>query len=73
MIARIGIAEVGREIEVAVDGRDEFVAMIEKAYSDGVAVVWLMDAKGVEVGVPTARIGYIELHSDSGQAVGFSR
>ena len=32
MIARIGIADTGRDVEVAIDSKDEFVSRVEAAY-----------------------------------------
>ncbi|HEU5308116.1 MAG TPA: DUF3107 family protein, partial [Acidimicrobiia bacterium] len=38
------------------------------------AVVWLTDTKGRRVGVPAARIAYVELDEDgSNKRVGFGR
>ena len=73
MNVRIGIAETGREVEVEVADRDEFVARLDTAYADGEKILWFNDTKGNEVGIPVARIGFIEIMDVDGPSVGFSR
>ena len=73
MIARIGIADTSRELEITIESRDAFVQQVESAYADGQAMIWVSEVKGSEVGIPVARIGYIEIAGDAGQSVGFSR
>jgi len=71
--ARIGIADTGREIEVEVGNKDEIVRRLESAYNDGVSILWFLDTKGDDVGVPLERIAFIELVESPDKAVGFGR
>ena len=73
MRARIGIADTGREIEVDVEGRDQIVESLEAAYRDRTPMLWFKNAKGRDIGVPLARLAFVELMDDSDQRVGFSR
>jgi hypothetical protein len=71
---RIGVTHTPREIEVELaDGveADALVAQIEQALSGG-SVLWLTDRRGRRVGVPSARVAYIELNTGSeDRRVGF--
>ncbi len=60
MIARIGIADTGRDVEVEVDSRDTFVDQVESAYANGNELLWFTDTNGNEVGIPTSKIAYID-------------
>ncbi len=71
MIARIGIADTGRDIEVAVESRDTFVGQVESAISNDNEILWFTDTKGNEVGIPTSKIAYIEISGEAGPSVGF--
>jgi Protein of unknown function (DUF3107) len=72
---RIGVTQSVREIEIELedDARDQVRADIAAAIaSEG--MVWLTDKKGRTVGVPGAKIGYIELGGPSeDRKVGFGR
>lgn len=72
MKARIGIADAGREVEVEVEDRVEFMERVDKAHRKGEAMLWFTDLKGNELGVPIQRIAYIELVDEQDRAVGFS-
>ena len=68
---RIGIADTGREVEVEVDSRHDVVNQIEEAFAGAAHVLWFSDLKGGEVGIPIARIAFVELESESNHSVGF--
>ncbi len=76
MELRIGIAESPRELDLELDEASEqqsVVDAIEQAIAAGVGVYWISDRKGRRVGVPVAKIAYIELGPDRNQRkVGFS-
>jgi len=61
---RIGITQNPKEIEVDmaddVDS-DKMVADIEKLLKVGDGVLWLTDKKGRRVGVPVAKVAYVEV------------
>jgi hypothetical protein len=71
---RIGVTHTPKEIEVEmVDGTDPdtLVQQIEQALT-GQAVLWLTDRRGRRVGVPAARVAYIEMNTGSeDRRVGF--
>jgi len=71
---RIGVTHTPKEIEVElVEGTDPdaVVAQIEAALG-GTGVLWLTDRRGRRVGVPAARVAYVELNTGSeDRRVGF--
>ncbi|HET9443196.1 MAG TPA: DUF3107 domain-containing protein [Acidimicrobiales bacterium] len=73
MEVRIGVTYSPRELEVDLgDGdRDKLLADVEKALA-GESVLWLTDRKGRTVGVPSAKIAYVEINPAEERRVGFS-
>jgi len=61
---RIGVTQTPKEIELdlgdAADA-DAVVAKIEAALSAEGAVLWLTDRRGRKVGVPAAKVAYVEV------------
>lgn len=73
MEVRIGIVQSMKELEIELaDGtdRESLQSEVEAALS-GDTVLWLTDRKGRRVGVPSARIAYIEVTVSSERVVGF--
>jgi hypothetical protein len=71
---RIGITHAPKEIEVELDDADSdsLTANVEKALSEGDGMLWLTDRRGRRVGVPSAKIAYVEIGAPSGERrVGF--
>jgi hypothetical protein len=72
---RIGVTQAPREIniEMADDiDRAEVKSKIEAALAGAVDVLWLADRKGRDIGVPSAKIAYVEVGSvDSERRIGF--
>lgn len=74
MEIRIGIVQSMKELDVelpAETDRDALMGEVEAALA-GEGVLWLTDRRGRRVGVPVARIAYVELgpaHSE--RVVGF--
>ena len=70
---RIGISNVVRELslEVADEDADAVRADVESAIADDAAVLWLTDREGARVGVPVAKLAYVEFGSTSSRAIGF--
>jgi hypothetical protein len=63
---RIGVTQAPREIEVELadnTSADELVAKIDAAVSKGSGMLWLIDKRGRRVGVPAAKLAYVELDS----------
>jgi hypothetical protein len=73
MEIKIGVVHSPKELELEVDGTPEDVARaVDEALQQELAVLWLVDAKGRRVGVPAARLAYIELEADhDAKRVGF--
>ena len=74
MDVRIGVTQTPKEIEVELEGgsRDEVVKKIEDALADDHGVLWLNDRKGRTIGVPAAKVAYVEIGSGSeDRRVGF--
>ncbi len=63
--------EIDVELRDDVD-RDELVKSIEAALAGDDSVLWLTDRKGRRVGVPVAKVAYVEIGSpDDQRRVGF--
>jgi hypothetical protein len=72
---RIGVIHTPKEIlvEFADDAdRDKLVIEIETALAGQAGVLWLTDRKGRRVGVPAAKVAYVEIgRPDETRRVGF--
>lgn len=71
---RIGVTQAPREINVDVDddARDDVKSRIEAALSGATDVLWITDKRGREIGVPSAKIAYVEVGSAEGERrIGF--
>jgi Protein of unknown function (DUF3107) len=72
---RIGITQVPREIEVELGDdadADRVAQQVEEALSSETSILWLTDRKGRRVGIPAAKVAYVELGSPSDERrVGF--
>lgn len=73
MQARIGVAESGKVVEVEVEDPEEFRRQVEEIFSDERQVFWFTDTKRRSVGIPVARIAYVEIDPEDGtRQVGFA-
>ena len=75
MDVRIGVTQAPREInvELADDAdRDDLKSRIEAALAGATDVLWITDKRGKDVGIPSAKLAYVELGSaDSERRIGF--
>ncbi len=75
MDVRIGIIQTPKELDIELaegTDRDQVIADVEKALADAEAVLWLTDKRGRRVGVPSARIAYVEVGAQADERrVGF--
>ena len=71
MNVRIGIADAAREVELDVDEPADLEAMIEKAFAEEAPLLWVEDTKARRIGIPVARIAYVEISAATPTAVGF--
>jgi hypothetical protein len=74
MEVKLGVTYSPKELVVEVDqSPDDVTSLVEEAVSGKSKVLWLSDAKGRRVGVPTEKLAYVEVgeeHPD--KRVGFS-
>jgi hypothetical protein len=74
---RIGVTQVPREIEVDLGDdtdRNDVVKQVDAALADADkgSILWLTDRKGRQVGIPAAKVAYIEIGSPTDERrVGF--
>jgi hypothetical protein len=72
---RIGVSQAPRELNIELSDetdRDELKAKVEAALAGATDVLWFTDKRGKDVGVPAAKIAYIELGSaDGDRRIGF--
>jgi hypothetical protein len=76
MDVKIGITQSVRELELDMEDsqREQLKADVATALKDDDNVLWLTDRKGRTVGIPSAKIGYVEIGSASEERkVGFAR
>ena len=75
MDVRIGIVQSMKELDIELPDdadRDKVLADIEEALSEEGRILWLTDRKGRQVGVPAAKVAYVELDPPtSDRRVGF--
>lgn len=74
MDIRIGVSQTAKELEIELpedaDGDKIRADLAEALSSEG--VFWLTDRRGRTVGVPAAKIGYVEIGSpDDARRIGF--
>jgi hypothetical protein len=71
---RIGIVQSMKELEIDLPedaDRDEVLKQVEDAL-DKETVLWLVDRRGRKVGIPSARVAYVEVGAPAGERrVGF--
>jgi len=73
MDVRIGVTHTPKEIELDMSEEADAVAKtIEKAITSPDKILWLTDRKGRRVGVPAAKVAYVEIGTSSDdRRVGF--
>jgi hypothetical protein len=74
MDVRIGVTQSTKELhlELADDAdRDKLIAEIDAAVASDGQMLWLTDRKGRRVGVPAAKVAYVEVGSPEASRVGF--
>ena len=69
---RIGIGDTSREVELDVPDADALIGEIEHAFATEKPMLWFTDVKDRRVGVPLARIAYVEFEPDHKVSVGFA-
>jgi hypothetical protein len=73
---RIGVTYSPKEIEIDLADElsgDELVEQISASVGEEGAMLWLSDKKGRRVGIPTAKLAYVEIGAPrSDRRVGFT-
>ena len=76
MDVRIGVTYTAKELTVELPDGAEASGVrgdVEAALGNEGGVLWLTDRKGRQVGVPTAKVAYVEIGSpDDGRRIGFA-
>jgi hypothetical protein len=71
---RIGLSQTPKELEVQLEDGTDGAALrkdIDKALAEG-STLWLTDRKGRQIGVPVAKLAYVEIGSDQDERrIGF--
>ncbi len=75
MEVRIGVVYTPREIVLEMSDDAESVSQaIEAGVREQHSLLWLTDAKGRRVGIPTDKLAYVEIAgADADRKVGFGR
>ena len=71
---RIGVTQAPRELSLEVDDgdRDDLKSRIEAALGGASDVLWVTDKRGRDVGIPAAKIAYVEVGTaDGDRRIGF--
>lgn len=75
MDVRIGIIHTGKELDVELGegaDREQLLSDIEAVIGKDEGVLWLTDKRGRRIGVPAARVAYVEVGAASeDRRVGF--
>ncbi len=75
MDIRIGVTHAPREINVELGDdtdREKLKSEVAAALADDDGVLWLTDRRGRDIGVPSAKIAYIEIGaSNDDRKIGF--
>ena len=64
VVVRIGVTQAPREIEVELSDDTDRAALsksIDQALGKSDGVLWLEDRRGRKVGLPSAKVAYIEI------------
>ncbi len=74
MDVRIGVTQAPRELTVEVpdDEREDLRAKVEAALAGTSEVLWITDKRGRQLGVPSAKVAYVEIGTaDGDRRIGF--
>lgn len=74
MDVRIGVTQAPRELTIEVDDgdRDAVTSAVEAALAGALDALWITDKRGKRVGIPSAKIAYVEVGAaDGDRRIGF--
>ena len=74
MEIRIGVTQTPKEIEVELDDENSASvrSQVETALASEAGMLWLTDRRGRTVGIPSAKIAYVDISPQEERRVGFS-
>jgi hypothetical protein len=75
MEVKLGVTWSPKELVVETGASaDEIAGLVDEAVAGKARVLWLVDAKGRRIGVPTDKLAYVEVGEENqDKHVGFSR
>jgi hypothetical protein len=75
MEVKLGVTYSPKELVVETErSADEIAGLVDEAVGGKAKVLWLADAKGRRVGVPTEKLAYVEVGEENpDKRVGFGR
>jgi hypothetical protein len=65
-VVRVGVTQAPREIEIELADDTDRAALgksVDQALGSADGVLWLEDRKGRRVGIPSAKVAYVEIGS----------
>jgi len=74
MDVRVGVTQTAKELHIELPDETDpakLIAEVESALAGESGVLWLTDRKGRRVGVPAAKVAYVEIGSPDDRRVGF--
>ncbi|MBT95109.1 MAG: hypothetical protein CL431_03975 [Acidimicrobiaceae bacterium] len=74
MIIRIGVGDTAKEVQLEMEEGTDLPALkshIDSVIESSSGTLWLSDKDGREVGVPAAKITFIDIGSQSAPKIGF--
>ncbi|HEX9343800.1 MAG TPA: DUF3107 domain-containing protein [Actinomycetota bacterium] len=74
MEVKLGVTYSPKELVVEIDdSSDSVVRAVDQVITGDARMLWLVDAKGRRIGVPTDKLAYIEIGEDNpSKRVGFA-
>lgn len=72
MKARIGVADSSKVVEIEVEEVEDLRSQVEEAIESGQTMIWFTDLKQRKVGVPSARVAFVEIDPEQDRRVGFA-
>lgn len=69
---RIGVSDSRREIVLEIEEEADVVRKTIEGAIEGEGTLWLTDRKGTQLGIPIAKLAYVEISPQSARPVGFA-
>lgn len=69
---RIGVSDSRREIVLEIEEEADVVRKTIEGAIEGKGMLWLTDRKGSQLGIPVAKLAYVEISPSAARPVGFA-